>query len=176
MTNGPRVGFLALLALAGCATQPDSRISDVDFVVGCWAQKRASDQTIEASLRLLPGGADGTKSNYSGEIQDATLSGSREPSREGLSFARDGSSASWWLIWGDHNNDPDVDVVGGGSHDDFLRDHYPTPRRGWYRHRAVFKSAYVPGGTLVIEATNERLSISRNVTELVFDGQRTTCD
>ena len=167
----------ALAAITGCAAAPIPGPSspDIDFVRGCWVQKTAPGGRIEAFFRLLPEGADGDKPGYSGEIQTVTA-GELSDTRGGLHFSRDGSSASWWIVWGGSNQNPDAVSLGGGSHDEFQRDDQAAARPGWYDHRAAFKSLYVPHGTLVVEATAERLKVTRNGVETMFDGERDGCD
>lgn len=179
-SNASAAKLLAVLApvflAAACATSgPPTATATVDFLRGCWVEKDAPSGAIQAFLRLLPGGADGNELNYSGEIQGATL-GKPGQSRGGLSFARDGSSASWWVYFGGHSSDQDVSVIPGSAHDNFQRISAPTRRAGQNKYYAVFKSIYVPDGTLVVEATAERLKVTRNTVETIFDGERDGCD
>lgn len=169
-----RIILLSLVASA-CATQPDPRTHEIDFVQGCWIQKDAPGGTIQAFLRLLPSEADGNETTYSGEIQDVTLDRPGDP-MEGVSFARDGSSASWWILLGSYSDDPDVTVVPGGAHDTFERTYNPALDSGRHQYRAVFRSIYVPDGTLVVESTAEQLKITRNGVETIFYGERDGCD
>lgn len=169
------IALLASLAASACQqTNPTSGAS-IDFVRGCWVQKDAPGGTIRAFLRLLPGGADGDEQRYSGEIQEVTL-GEAVETRAGLSFARDGSSASWWILFGAPNVGQDVIVVPGSAQDSFRRIYGSERHSAEHEHRAVFNSIYVPGGTLVVEATAERLKVTRNVVETIFNGERDGCD
>ena len=166
--------LLASLAASACQQASSASGPSIDFVRGCWVQKDAPGGAIEAFLRLLPGGADGDQTNYSGEIMDVT---SGEPGhRQGLSFARDGSAASWWILFGGYGADPDATAVAGGAHDSFERTYDSAFDSGRHQDHAIFESIYVPGGTLAVEATAEQLKVTRNVAETIFDGERDGCD
>jgi hypothetical protein len=70
MPNARRLLAAAtVLAAAGCATPsaPKPADMDIDFVRGCWVQKQAPGERIDAFLRLLPDGE-----NLSGQLADVT--------------------------------------------------------------------------------------------------------
>lgn len=74
-------------SLTGCANAPTSPLSrDIDFVRGCWVEKNAQNQRIDALLRLLPDG-----SEYAGRLE--YVRGIRPGPEIRVSVARDGTSA-----------------------------------------------------------------------------------
>ncbi len=59
----------AMLGATGCATQPTPLPADmdIDFVRGCWVQKDAPGEQVQAFLRLLPDG-----DRLTGQIADVS--------------------------------------------------------------------------------------------------------
>ena len=59
----------ATLGAAGCATPPAPMPTDmdIDFVRGCWVQKDAPGEQVQAFLRLLPDG-----DSLSGQVADVS--------------------------------------------------------------------------------------------------------
>lgn len=80
----------ATLGAAGCATLPAPMPTDmdIDFVRGCWVQKDAPGEQVQAFLRLLPDG-----DNLAGQIADVSTGDWITVAT--FSFARIGDSVSF---------------------------------------------------------------------------------
>ena len=168
--GGILVTICAGLTVTACATGP-ARLTDIEFVWGCWAQKNASDGKTEALLRIVP---DRDRSNFSGFIDKILLPGDETI----LSFASDGSSAGLdAYVSGD---DDDLEAAVPPPSRNFVRDYRAGPRRGEPPNLVVFRSTANKDETLTAQGTGSTLKISRTFsggsTETLFEGARNGCD
>lgn len=162
----------ALLAAAGCTTQPAPTPADmdIDFVRGCWVQKAEPGGKIQAFLRLLPDG-----DNLSGQIADVGAGG-WDPGAA-FRFARTGVSATFR---GPAMPEPPEQTRIEPSR---LAANFDWARPQFGGKLAAYAEAPPSRNFLFAEAGNERLSIWAVSAQLdatlimkLFDGERDGCD
>lgn len=181
MRPGQATAILAPIALlCGCATGPQAETrQDMGFVWGCWVQKAGPDRKIEAFLRLLLNRDGEPDLVFEGEINAIA---DHPTTQQGLSFARDGSSATYWFTVSWQSRDSDAVVLPFGAAFHFDRETRPAAHAQSGRHRAVFRNVENSDRTLVVEATADRLKITKLNREddppvkVLFDGERDGCD
>lgn len=167
---------VALLATTACTSQPPARPADmdIDFVRGCWVQKEAPGEKIEAFLRLLPDRETPTDT-LSGQIADVVTGDWIAVAA--LHFARDGETVTF-----DAHDMPEqpphtrIDPARLGASFDWARPKHggklaafagPAPSRnflfveGGSEHLAIWAVDAAPDATLIYQ---------------LFDGERDGCD
>ncbi len=167
---------VALLATAACTSQPPARPADmdIDFVRGCWVQKEAPGEKIEAFLRLLPDRETPTDT-LSGQIADVVTGDWITVAA--LHFARDGETVAF-----DAHDMPEqpphtrIDPARLTASFDWAR-----PKHGG--KLAAFAGPAPSRNFLFVEGGGEQLAIwavdaapDATLIYQLFDGERDGCD
>lgn len=181
MRNTSTGAVLLSLLVSACAT-PGPRTAGIAFVQGCWVQQKGPGGEAEASLSLLPNAKDAV---YAGGL--ATMVGAAPMSQSSvwptsvsyvgpisLSFSDEGAAT---FMSATMLTDDGATLYG---HNTYARDYATGSHPNERSHLAVFRSVENSDGTLMVEAGNDRLKISRTAAQgpqnTLFDGERTTCD
>ena len=147
----------ATLGAAGCATPPAPMPTDmdIDFVRGCWVQKDAPGEQVQAFLRLLPDG-----DSLSGQVAD--VSTGDWITVAAFSFTRAGDRVTF-----DARDIPELPAHTRIDPSRLAAYAGPSPSR-------TFLFAEGGGDTLTIRAVSAEPDATLVFT--LFDGERDGCD